>query len=285
MLRKLAGAAREGVGAGLLRTVVALALLVSAGARAEPVSDDVLRDRLRQAHPNAARRYERLKALFAQAGCVEPRLREQPVKRSKQPNLICGPAGGSSGKRRIIVGAHFDSQGGAGVIDNWTGAVLLPSLLEFLGSGAERRHEFEFVGFAAEEKGLLGSRTYVEALTAEERARIAAVIVVDSVGLAPVKVWPNRSTPFLVNAAAQVAAGMAIGLEGVNVEKVGTTDSQVFYEAGIPVLTVHSVDQRTILVINHESDTLAAVSWKDFFDTYRMLGALLEYLDRGLPAQ
>ena len=49
--------------------------------------------------------------------------------------------------------------GGEGVIDNWTGSILLPSLFEFIRE-KPRRHHFQFMGFAAEEKGLLGSEAY-----------------------------------------------------------------------------------------------------------------------------
>jgi hypothetical protein len=56
-------------------------------------------------------------------------LRELTVKGSKEPNIICAVAGES--QQGILVGTHFDSAGGDGVIDNRTGAVLLPSLSEF----------------------------------------------------------------------------------------------------------------------------------------------------------
>ena len=70
--------------------------------------------------------------------------------------MICGLAGSGEHPRKIIVGVHFDSVGGDGIIDNWSGAVLLPTLFEFTRD-TQRRHAFEFVGFAAEEKGVLGS--------------------------------------------------------------------------------------------------------------------------------
>src|SRR5205807_966635 len=69
-----------------------------------------------------------------------------------------------------------------GVIDNWSGAALLPLFAEFVRE-RPRRHAFEFVGFAGEEKGLLGSRAYLRSLSQEDRGRIAAVITMDSLGL------------------------------------------------------------------------------------------------------
>jgi len=56
------------------------------------------------------------------AGCSGERLRQQPVKRSKIPNLICTLPGQSD--QLIVVGAHLDfaGEGSKGVIDNWSGA-------------------------------------------------------------------------------------------------------------------------------------------------------------------
>src|SRR5256885_7799726 len=102
--------------------------------------------------------------------------------------MICGVAGTGDHPRKIIVGAHFDSVGGDGIIDNWSGAVLLPMLFEFT-DGAHRRHAFEFVGFAAEEKGLLGSRAYLKSIPKADREQIAAVIIMDSLGLTATQRW------------------------------------------------------------------------------------------------
>jgi hypothetical protein len=250
------------------------------------LKEGVLEERLRLAHPKNAERFRRLKQLFEQSGCSGEALREQKVRGSKEPNLICSaPAaetGAGAGVRKIILGAHFDCQGGDGVVDNWSGAVLLPTLSEFLRR-KPRRHEFEFVGFAAEEKGLVGSTAYLKSLSKEERARIAAVITVDSVGLTPTKFWPNSSDRDLVLAAAAVARALKLDFAGVNVDRVGTTDSKVFQTAGIPTLSLHSVTQETWKLINAKSDVWSAVSWKDYYDTHRLLSALLVYLDGKLP--
>ena len=128
-----------------------LPLLLAGLAAAQPVEyttlkEGVLQERLKLAHPKNAERYARLKALFSEAGCGDS-FREQAVKRSKELNIICGVSGTGESPRTIIVGAHFDCAGGDGIIDNWSGAVLLPSLSAFLWK-TPRRHTFEFVGFA-----------------------------------------------------------------------------------------------------------------------------------------
>ena len=143
----------------VMRYLLVLFLLASAHAQKiefNVVNPDVLKERLRMAHPKNNERYARLKSLFEQTGCSGEVYHEQKVSGSKQPNLICQVPGNQESPRRIIVGAHFDSIGGDGIVDNWSGAVLLPSLAEFMRR-SPRRHTFEFVAFAGEEQGLLGS--------------------------------------------------------------------------------------------------------------------------------
>jgi hypothetical protein len=246
------------------------------------LNEGVLQERLRLAHPKNPERYKRLLDLLVRAGCTGDSFREQKVGGSKEPNMICGLAGAGERPRKIIVGAHFDSVGGDGVIDNWSGAVLLPTLFEFAG-GTQRRHAFEFVAFAAEEKGLLGSRAYLKSIPKEDRAQIAAVIIMDSLGLTSTKCWTNGSTKELVEATARVAGALKLDFAGVNVDRVGTTDSQPFKDAHIPVLCLHSVTQETWPIINGSRDIWSAVSWSDYYDSHKLVSALLRYFDETLP--
>src|SRR5215470_2404947 len=105
----------------------------------------------------------------------------------------------------------------------------------------------------------------------------------DSIGLTPTKYWPNGSSKDLAVAAAAVAHALKLNFGGVNVDRVGTTDSQIFKDARIPVLSLHSVTQETWRIINGSKDVWSAVSWKDYYDTHRLVSALLVYLDRKLP--
>jgi hypothetical protein len=138
-----------------LRPAILLALYaIGASAQTSTVefkvlAPGILEERLRLAHKDIAERAIRLKSLLNEIGCQQ--MHEQKVKGSKQANLICTCATEGAGPTKIIVGAHFDHAGGEGVIDNWTGAILLPSLEHFMRE-KPRKHVFEFVGFAAEEK-------------------------------------------------------------------------------------------------------------------------------------
>jgi hypothetical protein len=93
-----------------------------------PVSRAVVEARLGKYQGKNEQREATLKQMFAEAGCDGEHLSEQPVKESKLPNVVCVLTGSTD--KVIIVGAHFDRvEQGDGVVDNWSGASLLPSFV------------------------------------------------------------------------------------------------------------------------------------------------------------
>jgi hypothetical protein len=252
--------------------------------RFEYLKPGLLEDRLRLATADQRERGKRLVELMEKAGCVGQHFREQAVKGTKDPNLICRiPAAVPEPKGTIIVGAHYDSAGGDGVIDNWTGAILLPSLFESVRKTSPRHH-FEFVGFAAEECGLWGSREYVKQLRKEERKQIVAVITIDSLGLTPTKVWLSHSDAALAQLCAGIAKAMKLDFQARNAEHIAMTDSMSFADAKIPVLSLHSVTTETLGLINSPHDVWDTIQWKDYYDSYRLIAATLAYIDEyGVP--
>src|SRR5215469_5982751 len=149
-------------------TLAALFLVSCAAARSEsiryaPVTRNVIEARLRSYSGTDAQRETTLKRLFTEAGCDGQHLSEQPVKLATLPNVICTLPGAT--ESTIIVGAHFDHvPAGDGVVDNWSGACLLPSLYEAVKEDP-RRHTYIFIGFSDEEKGEVGSRFYAQHMT------------------------------------------------------------------------------------------------------------------------
>ncbi|HEX4322012.1 MAG TPA: M28 family peptidase, partial [Acidobacteriaceae bacterium] len=162
------------------------------------VGREVVQSRLALYKGNDRTREAALVKLFRDAGCAATNLTEQPVPGRKQPNVICTLSG--STPETIVVGAHFDHvSAGDGIVDNWSGASLLPSLLQSLNN-SRHKHTFVFVGFTGEEEGLLGSAYYVQQLPKEQLLRIEAMINLDTLALGPTKVWVSQSDPRLVNA-------------------------------------------------------------------------------------
>jgi acetylornithine deacetylase/succinyl-diaminopimelate desuccinylase-like protein len=138
------------------------------------VEPRVLEERLRRVVDKNREREQVLHQLFEDAGCNGEKLVEEPVKGSRTPNIICTLTGTED--VRVIVGAHYDKvENGHGVVDNWSGASLLPSLFEGLKS-KPRRLTIVFVGFTDEEKGLVGAKYYASHLTADDKSKIRAMV-------------------------------------------------------------------------------------------------------------
>jgi Zn-dependent M28 family amino/carboxypeptidase len=236
-------------------------------------------------HGFASKNLERrakLHTLFEKAGCTGEALTEAEVKGSKSPNVVCRLAGASDSV--IVVGAHYDKvEAGEGVVDNWSGAALLASLFESL-ENEPRRHTFVFIGFTDEEKGLVGSGQYVQRMTPEEVSKVRAMVNLDSLGLSSTKVWLSHADMGLATALNDVAHSMNLPLAAVNVEQVGSSDSESFAKRKIPSLTIHSVTQETYPILHSSRDTLAAVHMDDYYGTYRLVAAYLSYLDQKLAA-
>jgi hypothetical protein len=279
---------------GLLRTgISALAAIVmlppnwnvakSDSVQYSPVSREVIEARLEKYHGDNKQREATLKQVFAEAGC-DQHISEQIVKGSKLPNVICLLPGNSD--RVIIVGAHFDrvSQGD-GVVDNWSGASLLPSLYEAIKTDP-RKHSYIFIGFTDEEQGEVGSRFYARQMTKEQIALTDAMVNMDTLGLAPTEVWASHSDKRLTGALAYMAKQLSLPIAFVNVEQVGSTDSVQFSERKIPSITIHSLSQTTwdAHILHTAKDKLSAMRLDDYYQTYRLLAAYLAYLDQAAGA-
>jgi Zn-dependent M28 family amino/carboxypeptidase len=129
--------------------------------------------------------YERGRSLDLAArtdGATTVRLAVDAVtgKRSTR-NVLAETASRGEG-RLIIVGAHLDSvPEGPGINDNGSGsAAVLEAALQLAPELARARVRFAFWG--AEERGLVGSRHHVGALSEQERRDIAVYINLDMVG-------------------------------------------------------------------------------------------------------
>lgn len=242
---------------------------------------EVIRTRLKSFLTNNRDREARIRQWLADSGCKDNNLTEQPLDRKLPPNVICILPGETADV--ILVGAHTDhvDSFGDGVVDNWSGAALLPSLLYSLNE-QPRHHTFVFAGFSAEEKGLVGSAYYADHLTAEQRSHIAAMVNMDTLALGRTEVWASHADKPLLDALASVAAALKLPISAVNVDNVGTADSESFARYHIPRITLHSVTQSTFPILHSVHDRLDVVKWNDYYNSYHLIAAYLAYLDNAL---
>jgi hypothetical protein len=242
---------------------------------------EVVEDRLKSFSTKNSEREALIRKWFAESGCKGANLSEQALDRKLPPNVICVLPGET--QQVIVVGAHTDKVDsfGDGVVDNWTGAVLLPALLDSLG-GQLRHHTLIFVGFSGEEKGLVGSQFYVDHLTDEQRVHIEGVVNFDSLGLGPTEVWASHADKALLDALASVAGASKLPVTAMNVPEGATADSESFARYRIPRITLHSVTEKSWRILHSPSDKLAAIKMNDYYDSYKLIAAYLAYLDDAL---
>jgi hypothetical protein len=241
----------------------------------------VIQQDLRSFADDDGARESQLRKMFEQAGCSDADLTEERFQGKDPPNLICTLRGSSDSA--IVVGAHTDhAEVGQGVVDDWSGAALLPALLESLRK-VPRRHTFVFIGFGDEEKGMWGSHYYVQHLTREQLHGIRAMVNLECLGLTPTKVWAGRADRHLLSNLILVARSSQVDLQGMDVDSVGDDDTHPFLSRHVPVITIHSVTQQTWPILHSPKDTLSAINFNDYYDSYRLIAAYLAYLDAALP--
>lgn len=280
-IRRIGGCRRRRDFAAVIVVCLMCAVCSPAQVQLRLASREVIEGHLKSFSTKNRERELMIRKWLAEAGCKESNLSEQSLERRLPPNVICVLPGETA--EVILVGAHTDhvDSFGDGVVDNWTGASLLPSLLYSL-SAQPRRHTFVFVGFSAEEKGLVGSAYYAEHLTPERRVRIEGVVNLDSLGLGPTEVWATHADKTLLDALASVAAASKLPATAMNVDQVGSADSESFAPYHIPRITLHSVTQETWPVLHSVRDKLDAIKMKEYYDSYHLIAAYLAYLDGAL---
>ena len=267
---------------GWIVVVLLFATCAIAQVRFKKLPPENIAARLEAAGSTQAERGTYLREQFLAAGCASKDISNNEVPHLKAPNILCVLPGKSV--QQIIVGAHYDFVDvGRGIVDNWSGASLLPSLVESL-KDEPREHTFVFVAFTGEESGLVGSKNYVSHLSKQQRQSITAMVNLDTLGLSPTKVWASDSSKPLVNALFSVASSINSPLSVMNVDEAGRSDNDSFREAKIPEICIHSVTQDTLPILHSRNDQLKAIRKEDYYETYRLVAAYLAAIDASLQS-
>jgi hypothetical protein len=169
-------------------------------------------------------------------------------------NLIAEKTGRGTGTRQlVIVCAHMDSiniQGGPapGADDNGSGFIGLLEMARVFKDHAAV-HDLRFIGTGAEERGLFGSREYVDKLPPAERQRIKCVVNMDMIATV------NTPSPTVLLEGAEVSQGVIDALASAAATytpllevqtslKAANSDHVPFIRGNIPaVLTIEGTDQ------------------------------------------
>jgi len=184
----------------------------------------------------------------AQAGGVTVHLAVDAVAGKRPSRNVVAETSGSGDGSWIMVGAHLDSvPEGPGINDNGSGtAAVLEAALQLAQEPAQGSRHVRFAFWGAEERGLIGSRHHIDALSEEERRRIALYINLDMVGS------PNF-TRYVQGPAATDDGPAAVARRelmaefrgrGLNIEeRTGTrfgSDDSSFSQKGIPTVGLYT---------------------------------------------
>jgi Zn-dependent M28 family amino/carboxypeptidase len=227
----------------------------------------------------------------AQTGRLTVHFAVDAVAEKRLSHNVIAEAGGGGDGARIVVGAHLDSvPEGPGINDNGSGtAAVLEAAVQLAQEPAQRRRPLRFAFWGAEERGLLGSRHHVEALSEEERRRIALYINLDMVGS------PNFTRYVQGPAAADdVPAALArrelvaeFRERGLNIQdRTGTrfgSDDSSFAQKGIPTVGLYTGAGGS--KSESQASLFGGTAGKPFDPCYHQACDTIDNIDRGVLEQ
>lgn len=171
----------------------------------------------------------------------------------------------------VVLGAHYDSVPDVpGANDNAAGTAVLLTVAKSL-AGRDLPFTVRFIPFGSEELGLRGSQAYIDSLTDEEVAKIAAMLNFDALA--------TGSEIRILGTSELTALGMRLGqsLDIPLTRSVGligsSSDHASFDRAGIPVIMFTAPGASRI---HTPEDTMEFVQANLLGDSARLALAMLE---------
>ena len=227
----------------------------------------------------------------AQSGRVTVHLAVDAVAGKRLSHNVIAEATGGRDGAWIVVGAHLDSvPEGPGINDNGSGtAAVLEAALQLAQEPAQGRRPVRFAFWGAEERGLIGSRHHVDALSEEERRRIALYINLDMVGS------PNFTRYLQVPAAAHDGPDALARRElvaafrdrGLNIEeRTGTrfgSDDSSFSQKGIPTIGLYT--GASGLKSGNQASLFGGTAGRPFDPCYHQACDTIDNIDRAVLEQ
>ena len=202
-------------------------------------------------------RLEAVKKLFRKMGATDAEIKIEKIKMAE--NLIVVKKGKTD--ETVIVGAHYDkTSDGCGVIDNWTGIVILANLFRTI-KHFDTQKTYVFAAFGKEELGLHGSDEMARAIPKEKREQYCAMVNFDSFGFTYPQVMTNISDQKLTNLAKETSKELNIPFAEAGVEGA-SSDSESFRRQKIPAISFHGLSNRWPEFLHSPKDKLENVNVK-----------------------
>lgn len=220
-------------------------------------------------------RFAAVKSLFIKSGASESDIAVDKLK--KVENLVVTKKGKTG--ETVIIGAHYDKTvDGCGVIDNWTGIVILTNLYRTMRELTTEK-TYLFVAFGKEELGLIGSDAMAGNIPKEERLNYCAMVNFDSYGFTFPQALGNISDRSLIKLAEETSSEMKIPFSDAGID-FASSDSESFRQRKIPGISLHGLSNNWNNYLHSSSDKLSNVNIASVNMGYRHGLVLISKIDR-----
>jgi Iap family predicted aminopeptidase len=211
-------------------------------------------------------RLEGVRKQFLAAGAKEEDIKIEKFDKDKISNVVVLKKGTTD--ETVIIGAHYDRvDSGCGVVDNWTGVVIMTQIYKVLASMTTNK-SYVFVAFDKEEEGLRGSNQMTKAMTPEQIAKTCSMLNFDSFGQAAPMSLRSVSSSKLLDLAKEI--GKEGGLKFIDVEIPGASaDSASFRNRKIAAITLSGLAGNWQSILHTSNDKIAKVNIESVYLGYR----------------
>lgn len=216
------------------------------------VTEESLTADLRMSVCGNGERLEAVRSLFRKMGASDSDLVVSEKGGAK--NLTITKKGKSPGT--VVVSAHYDKVGeGCGVIDNWTGVVIVANLYRAM-KDLQTEKTYIFAAFDKEERGLVGAAAMAQAIPKAQRASYCSMVNFDSFGFAYPQVLANASNPKMIKFAEAAAEGVKMPFHQASLAGTADADSSAFNKVDIPAITFHGLSNDWQKYLHTSRDTI-----------------------------
>ena len=217
-------------------------------------------------------RLDAVKKLFVKMGAPESEIMAEQT--NDVQNVVFTKKGKTN--ETVIIGGHFDKvSNGCGIIDNWSGIVILAHLMRTISS-AETQKTYVFAAFDREEEGLKGSKLMAKAIPKEGLSTYCSMVNLDSFGLGYPVVLENASSSNMTKLAQELGKELKVQVTPLDVPGANS-DSSSFKDRGIPAITLSALSADWPKYMHTSNDKLENVIPGSVRVGYRFA---LEYIAR-----
>lgn len=215
---------------------------------------------------------DRLAARYLAELCPRP-ITSTAIPNSDQQNHACMISGAVSA--RFVIGAHYDRVGGgSGIADNWSGVVLLATLLNYFVQNPPH-HSLEFVMFGEEEDLMRGAEAHIREDGVDG---VVAMFNLDTLGVGRPTI-DTRTDNAIECTALKVAAAHGIETRSINLS-TSSGDWEPYQRRDIPVLNLHSLNRNTQRIVHSYRDHERAVKKADWLSAGKIALDTIRALDK-----